>query len=43
MLPGGSPAAQLAFAASIVALVVYLGGFVTSFFLPEPSREALPD
>jgi hypothetical protein len=43
MLAGGSPAAQLALAASIVALVVYLGGFVTSFFLPEPSREALAD
>jgi MFS family permease len=43
MMPGGSPAAQLAFAASIVALVVYVGGFATSMFLPEPSKEALQE
>jgi hypothetical protein len=42
-MPGGSPAAQLAFAASIVALVVYVGGFATSMFLPEPSKEALQE
>lgn len=40
-MPGGAPARQLAYAAAIVALVVYLGGFITSFKLPEPTRELL--
>jgi MFS family permease len=43
MMPGGSPGAQLALAASIVALVVYLGGFAASMFLPEPAKEALQE
>ena len=40
-MPGGAPARQLAYAAAIVALVVYLAGFITSFKLPEPKRELL--
>jgi nitrate/nitrite transporter NarK len=40
-MPGGAPARQLAYAAAIVALVVYIGGFVSSFKLPEPKRELL--
>ena len=40
-MPGGAPARQLAYAAAIVALAVYLAGFITSFKLPEPKRELL--
>ena len=32
-MPGGAPARQLAYAAALVALVVYVGGVVTSFWL----------
>jgi hypothetical protein len=42
-MPGGSPSAQLANAAALVALLVYAGGFIASFWLPEPQQEALPD
>jgi hypothetical protein len=41
-MPGGSPSTQLAYAASAVALFVYLGGFIASFWLPEP-KEQLPE
>ena len=41
--PGGSPPAQLAYAAAIVAFVVYAVGFAASFWLPEPEQEALPE
>jgi MFS family permease len=40
--PGASPAAKLAFAAGCVATAVYLIGFLSSFFLPEPP-EKLPE
>ena len=40
-MPGGAPARQLAYAAAIVALAVYLAGFITSFKLPEPRRDLL--
>jgi hypothetical protein len=40
---GGSPARQLAYAAAIVAFVVYAIGVVTSFWLPEPKRDELPE
>jgi MFS family permease len=43
MVSGGSPAAQLGYAAAIVALFVYVAGFLASFKLPEPPSEALPD
>ncbi len=40
-MPGGFPPRQLAYAAAIVALAVYLGGFISSFRLPEPRRDLL--
>ena len=40
-MPGGSPAMQLANAAAIVGTTVYVIGFATSFFLPEPKEETL--
>jgi MFS family permease len=42
-VPGGSPAGQLANAAAIVALAVYLCGFIASFVLPDPQMQKLPD
>jgi hypothetical protein len=39
--PGAHPAAQLAWAAGIVGTAVYLIGFITSFWLPEPPDEPL--
>jgi MFS family permease len=43
IMPGGGPSSKLANAATVVALFVYLGGFIASFWLPEPQKEALPD
>jgi Sugar (and other) transporter len=43
LVSGGSPAAQLGYAAAIVALVVYVVGLLASFRLPEPPRETLLD
>ncbi len=40
---GGAPHVQLAHAAAMVAVVVYLGGVLASFWLPEPKSEALPE
>ncbi len=40
---GGLPHVQLAHAAAMVALFVYVGGFIASFWLPEPKSEALPE
>jgi MFS family permease len=42
-MAGGTPTRRLAYAAALVALVVYVGGVVTSFWLPEPKREELPE
>ena len=42
-MPGGTPTRQLAYAAALVALAVYIGGVVTSFRLPEPKHEELPE
>ena len=39
----GAPHVQLAHAAALVALFVYVGGFIASFWLPEPKGEALPE
>jgi MFS family permease len=39
----GTPAVKLAYAAGCVALVVYVIGFIASFWLPEPAEEKLPD
>ncbi len=42
-MPGGSPPAQLAYAAALVGTLTYVVGFTASFFLPEPQQEELPD
>lgn len=41
-IPGASPATKMAYAATGVALAVYLIGYIASFWLPEPGGE-LPD
>jgi hypothetical protein len=41
--PGETPTHKLALAAAIVALVVYAVGFLSSFWLPEPKQEKLPE
>jgi MFS family permease len=38
-MPGGSPQTKLAYTAAGVALFVYLGGVILSFWLPEPEGE----
>lgn len=40
-MPGGSPSAQMAYAAAAVGLLVYAIGFTASFWLPEPGREGM--
>jgi hypothetical protein len=42
-MPGATPSHRVAYAAAAVALLVYVTGFLASFFLPEPKMEALPD
>ena len=42
-MPGGAPARQLAYAAAAVGIVVYVVGFLTSFKLPEPPKDELPE
>jgi hypothetical protein len=41
--PGATPQLRLAFAATVVAVFVYSAGLITSFFLPEPKGEDLPE
>jgi MFS family permease len=41
--PGATPQTRLAYAAAIVGLGVYLAGFITSFWLPEPKGDKLPE
>jgi MFS family permease len=43
VVPGATPAARLALAATMVAVFVYSGGLICSFFLPEPKGEDLPE
>lgn len=43
VVPGATPTARLALAATMVAAFVYTGGLVCSFFLPEPKGDALPE
>jgi len=43
IMPGDKAPTQLAFAAGTVALLVYLGGFIASFWLPEPKLGDIPD
>lgn len=42
LIPGGTPASKIAYAAAAVALFVYAAGFALSFFLQEP-EEKLPE
>jgi MFS family permease len=42
-VPGATPSARLALAATMVAAFVYTAGLALSFFLPEPQSEALPE
>jgi hypothetical protein len=41
--PGDTPQARLAYAAAVVAFGVYLGGFIASWWLPEPKGDKLPE
>jgi MFS family permease len=43
MMPGGPPPTRLAYASALVGTTVYVIGFAASFWLPEPTRDALPD
>jgi len=43
VMPGATPPTRLAYASAIVGASAYLLGFVASFWLPEPSREELPE
>jgi MFS family permease len=42
-MPGTTPFTKLAYSASAVAALVYVVGFIASFWLPEPKQEKLPD
>jgi hypothetical protein len=42
-IPGGDPSTKLAYTAAGIGFLVYALGLVTSFFLPEPKQEQLPD
>jgi hypothetical protein len=42
-MPGANASTKLAYAAALVALVVYAGGLIASFWLPEPEQAKLPD
>ena len=41
--PGATPQMRLAYAAAVVGFGVYLGGFIASWWLPEPKGEGLPE
>jgi hypothetical protein len=41
--PGATPATKLAYAAAAVAFLVYAGGLLFSFWLPEPKQDTLPE
>jgi hypothetical protein len=43
LMPGGSASTKLAYAAAAVAFLVYALGLISSFFLPEPEHEELPE
>ncbi len=43
IVPGATPQARLALAATMVAAFVYTGGLICSFFLPEPKGDSLPE
>ena len=43
VMPGAAAPARLAYASALVGTGAYVLGLVTSFWLPEPKREELPD
>lgn len=43
VMPGATAFTKLAYSASAVALLAYAVGFVSSFWLPEPQHETLPE
>jgi MFS family permease len=43
LMPGGSAPTRLAYASALVGTTAYVIGFVSSFWLPEPKQEALPE
>jgi len=43
VMPGASAPAKLAYASALVGTAAYVLGVVSSFWLPEPKREELPD
>ena len=43
VMPGASASHHMAYAAALVALLVYGVGFIASFWLPEPGREGMLD
>ena len=43
VMAGSTPFTKLAYSASAVALLVYAMGFLSSFWLPEPASDKLPE
>ena len=43
VMPGATPSTRLAYASAAVVTFVYAAGLITSFFLPEPKGDQLPD
>jgi len=43
VMPGGTSFTKLAYSAAAVALLVYAVGFLSSFWLPEPLEDKLPE
>jgi hypothetical protein len=43
LMPASPPATKLAYAAATVGALAYGIGLIASFWLPEPSKEELPD
>ena len=42
-MPGGTPPMRLAYAAALVGTTAYVIGFIASWWLPEPTKEDLPE
>jgi hypothetical protein len=43
LMPAGPPSTKLAYAAAAVAFLVYALGLISSFWLPEPEHQELPE
>jgi hypothetical protein len=43
VMPGVSPSMRLAYAATIVGVLVYAVGIAASFWMPEPPEQELPE